>query len=121
MEITELPPTPLVLPAAGELVHIPTQSWALEGWDGEDPPGLSVTWARKPKFSVNGARSCAELAIVHHLRDVGWDGVWVNAYRSELRTQWCCPPRLPGGSPRPARPGGPWTSSTACVPRTAAR
>ena len=88
MEITELPPTPLVLPAAGELVHIPTQSWALEGWDGEDPPGLSVTWARKPKFSVNGGRSCAELAIVHHLRDVGWDGVWVNAYRSELRTQW---------------------------------
>jgi len=43
MEITELPPTPLVLPAAGELVHIRTQEWALERWDGEDPPGLSVT------------------------------------------------------------------------------
>ena len=88
MEITELPPTPLVLPAAGELVHIRTQEWALERWDGEDPPGLSVTWRRKPKFSVNGSRSCAELAIVHHLRAGGWDGVWVNAFRGELRTQW---------------------------------
>ena len=88
MEITELPPTPLVLPAAGELVHIRTQEWALERWDGEDPPGLAVPWARKPKFSVNGSRSCAELAIVHHLRAGGWDGVWVNAFRGELRTQW---------------------------------
>ena len=88
MEITELPPTPVVLPATGELVHIRTQEWALERWEGEDPPGLAVPWARKPKFSVNGSRSCAELAIVHHLRAGGWDGVWVNAFRGELRTQW---------------------------------
>ena len=88
MEITELPPTPLVLPESGELVHVRTQEWALERWDGEDPPGLSVTWGRKPKFSVNGSRSCAELAIVHHLRAGGWDGVWVNAFRGELRAQW---------------------------------
>ena len=88
MEIAELPPTPLVLPAAGELVHIGTQGWALERWEGEDPPSLTVLWGRKPKFSVNGSRSCAELAIVHHLRAGGWDGVWVNAFRSELRTRW---------------------------------
>jgi hypothetical protein len=87
MEITKLAPTPLVLPA-GELVHIRTQEWALERWEGEDPPGLAVPWGRKPKFSVNGSRSCAELAIVHHLRAGGWDGVWVNAFRGELRTQW---------------------------------
>jgi hypothetical protein len=37
---------------------------------------------------VDGSRSCAELAIVHHLRASGWDGVWVNAFRGELRTQW---------------------------------
>ena len=92
MEITDLPPTPLVLPAAGELVHIRTQEWALERWEGEDPPGLAVPWGRKPKFSVNGSRSCAELAIVHHLQAGGWNGVWngvwVNAFRGELRTQW---------------------------------
>jgi hypothetical protein len=88
MEITELPPTPVVLPAAGELVHIRTQEWALERWEGQDQPGLAVPWARKPKFSVDGSRSCAELAIVHHLRAGGWDGVWVNAFRGELRTQW---------------------------------
>ena len=88
MEITELPPTPLVLPVAGELVHVRTQEWALERWEGEDPPGLAVPWARKPRFSVNGSRSCAELAILHHLRAGGWDGVWVNAFRGELRTQW---------------------------------
>ena len=88
MEITELPPTPVVLPATGELVHIRTQEWALERWQGQDPPGLAVPWARKPKFSVDGNRSCAELAIVHHLQAGGWDGVWVNAFRGELRTQW---------------------------------
>jgi hypothetical protein len=88
MEITDLPATPLVLPAAGELVHIRTQQWALEQWEGQDPPDLAVPWARKPRFSVNGSRSCAELAIVHHLRAGGWDGVWVNAFRGELRTQW---------------------------------
>jgi hypothetical protein len=88
MEITELPPAPLVLPAAGELVHIRTQQWALEWWDGEDEPGLAVPWARKPKFSVNGGRSCAELAIVHHLQARGWNGVWVNAFRGELRGRW---------------------------------
>ena len=88
MEITELPATPLVLPAAGELVHIRTQQWALERWEEEDPPGLAVPWGRKPKFSVNGSRSCAELAIVHHLQAGGWNGVWVNAFRGELRTQW---------------------------------
>jgi hypothetical protein len=88
MQITELPPTPLVLPAAGELVHIRTQQWALERWEGEDPPGLALTWGRKPRFSVNESRSCAELAIVHHLQAGGWDGVWVNAFGGELRTQW---------------------------------
>ena len=88
MEITELTPTPLVLPTTGQLVHVRTQEWALERWDGEDPPGLAVPWGRKPKFAVNGGRSCAELAIVHHLRAGGWDGVWVNAFGRELRTQW---------------------------------
>jgi hypothetical protein len=88
MEITELAPTPVVLPMAGELVHIRTQQWVLEQWEGQDPPGLAVPWARKPKFSVDGSRSCAELAIVHQLRASGWDGVWVNAFRGELRTQW---------------------------------
>ena len=88
MEITELPSTPLVLPAAGELVHIRTQRWALERWEGEDPPGLATPWGRKPKFSVNGSRSCAELAIVDRLRADGWRGVWVNAFRGELRAEW---------------------------------
>ena len=77
MEITERPPTLLLLPTAGELVHIRTQEWALERWDGEDEPGLAAPWVRKPKFSVNGCRSCAELAIVHHLQADGWEGVWV--------------------------------------------
>ena len=71
-----------------ELVRIRTQQWALERWDGEDEPGLAVPWARKPKFAVSGSRSCAELAIVHHLQAGGWGGVWVNAFRGELRTQW---------------------------------
>jgi hypothetical protein len=56
---------------------------------GEDPPGLAKIWSRKPKFAVNGSRSCAELAIVHHLRNEGWRGVWVNSFGPrELRSEW---------------------------------
>ena len=56
---------------------------------GEDPPSLAKIWSRKPKFAVNGSRSCAELAIVHHLRDQGRHGVWVNSFGPrELRSCW---------------------------------
>ena len=60
LEITELPPTQLDLPRRGP-VGIATQRWALEPWEGEDPPELGPTWSRKGKFSVNESRSCAEL------------------------------------------------------------
>ena len=88
MEITELPPTPFALPIVGELVDVATQRWALEPWEGDDPPSLAAPWGLKPKFSVQGCRSCAELAILDHLRGHGWQGVWVNAFRGELRTEW---------------------------------
>jgi hypothetical protein len=89
MEITELSPTRLDLPGGGDAVYIATQRWALEPWDGEDPPELGLTWSRKGKFSVNGSRSCAELAVVDHLRGDGWHGIWVCAYgRRELRSEW---------------------------------
>ena len=103
MEIAELPPTPLLLPA-GQAVQIRTQRWVLEPWEGEDPPGLATPWARKPKFSVRGCRSCAELAVVDHLRADGWHGVWVNAFRGELRSQWFPAPAVKtlaeAGAPR---------------------
>lgn len=88
MEITELPPTRFDLSGKGGPVYIATQRWVLEPWKGEDPPELGPTWSRKGKFSVNGSRSCAELAVVHHLRGDGWHGVWVNAYSAELRSEW---------------------------------
>ena len=89
METTERPRTRFDLPGREEPVYIATQRWALEPWEGEDPPGLAKIWSRKPKFAVNGCRSCAELAIVHHLRGDGWDGVWVNSFGPrELRSKW---------------------------------
>jgi len=89
MRITDLPATRFDLPGAAEPVYIATQQWALEPWEGADPPELSLTWARKGKFAVNGRRSCAELAIMHHLRGDGWDGVWVSAYGPrDLRSEW---------------------------------
>jgi hypothetical protein len=73
MQITGRPPTPFYLP--GGTVSIATERWELERWEGEaDPPGLQRTWAIKPKFSVNGRRSCAELAVLDYLRRDGWDG-----------------------------------------------
>ena len=50
---------------------------------------MAKIWSRKPKFAVNASRSCAELAIVYHLRNGGWHGVWVNSFGPrELRSEW---------------------------------
>jgi hypothetical protein len=88
MLITELDPTQFHLPG-GKVVQIATERWAFEPWkDGPDPLDLPRTWARKPKFSVNGRRSCAELAILAYLQSLGWDGVWVSAFARELRRDW---------------------------------
>jgi hypothetical protein len=88
IQVTERPPTPFCLPQG--TVHIATQRWELEQWRGApDPPDLQRPWGIKPKFTVNGHRSCAELAVVNHLRRDGWDGVWVSAFAgSWLRSEW---------------------------------
>lgn len=71
MKIIERPPTAVALPS-GHLIHIVTQRWELERWEGApDPPDLARAWASKPKFAVEGSGSCAELAIVHHWRADG--------------------------------------------------
>ena len=100
-------PPGAVRPAGREgPVYIDTQRWALEPWEGEDPPGLAKTWSRKPRFAVNGSRSCAELAIVHHLRNEGWHGVWVNSFgRRELRSEWFPAPAASTLAETGARPG----------------
>ena len=83
------PLNPLRPSRKSESVYIATQRWVLEPWEGEDPPALGRSWAIKPKFAVNGKRSCAELAIAYHLRNEGWHGVWVCAYGPrELRSEW---------------------------------
>lgn len=88
MRIIERPATPFYLPE--RTVYIATQRWELQQWQGPpDPPELERIWAIKPKFSVNGRRSCAELAVADHLRQDGWDGVWVSAFGGNwLRTEW---------------------------------
>jgi hypothetical protein len=88
IQVTDRPPTPFRLPQ--ETVYIATQQWDLQHWRGAaDPPNLQRPWGRKPKFSVNGKRSCAELAVVDYLRRDGWDGVWVSAFAGNwLRSEW---------------------------------
>lgn len=88
MQITERPPTPFSLPQG--TVNIATQRWELEQWQGApDPLDLQRIWSRKPKFTVDGRRSCAELAVIDHLRHDGWDGVWVSAFGGAwLRAEW---------------------------------
>jgi hypothetical protein len=72
MQIIERPPTQFELPG-GTTVRVATQRWALDRWDnGEDPPQLSFSWSRKPKFAVNGNRSCAELSVLDQLHRDGW-------------------------------------------------
>lgn len=92
MQITGLPPTLIDLPS-GMRVPIRTERWALSPWQGApDPPELKRIWSIKPKYLVNGGRSCAELAILDHLQQEGWDGVWVSAFGSHLRKTWFRPP-----------------------------
>jgi len=90
MEITQLSPQMLTLPDGGNTVSIARQLWALEPWEGDDDePELPKYWAIKGKFSVNGSRSCAELAVLHHLRCSGWDGRWVSAWgNGKLFSEW---------------------------------
>ena len=57
MQITGLPPTRFDLPGRANPVYIATLQWALEPWQGEDPPDLGRSWTIKPKFAVNGNRS----------------------------------------------------------------
>ena len=66
MEIMERLPTRFDLPGREEPVYIATRRWAFERWEGEDPPSLAKIWSRKPKFAVNGSRSCAELVRLPH-------------------------------------------------------
>lgn len=98
MQITERPPTPFAL--RWGTVDIATERWELEPWHGApDPPDLQRTWSIKPKFIVDGRRSCAELAVVDHMRAKGWDGVWVSAFGGAwLRAEWF--PRRSGPSLR---------------------
>ena len=94
MEITQLSPQMLTLPDGGNTVSIARQLWALEPWEGDDDePELPGYWAIKGKFSVNGSRSCAELAVLHHLRGSGWDGRWVSAWGREAVLRVAAGPR----------------------------
>jgi hypothetical protein len=88
MQITERPPMPLSF--CQGTVNIAIQRWELKQWQGApDPPDLQRIWSIKPKFTVDGRRSCAELAVIGHLRHQGWDGVWVSAFGGAwLRTEW---------------------------------
>jgi hypothetical protein len=118
MEITERPPTRLALPG-GDLVYISTQRWDLEPWEGDDDPELPKPWSIKGKFSVSESRSCAELAVLHHLRKDGWDGVWVSAFSPPRLVSMWPPSQESRLSVRLAHRRGPWGSSTACEPPTA--
>jgi hypothetical protein len=109
MQVIECTPTSLALPAGGS-VQVRTVRWMLPEWPGtpEDPPGLPLTWARKPAFLVEGRCLRAEFAILDHLRLQGWHGgVWVNAFGNELRTAWFPAPafRAPGQAGAP-----PWAA-----------
>ena len=106
MEITELPPTPLVLPAGGELVHIRTQEWAVEPVGGRRPawPGSALG----PEAQVLREREPLMCGAGDRASPAGrrWDGVRVNAFRGELRTQWFrAPAALPARRGRRARVG----------------
>jgi hypothetical protein len=86
MQVVARPPTPFAV--SGRVVPIATERWMLEPWLGDDPPQLAKIWSSKPKFCVDGARSCAELAIVGRWVREGWGAVWVSAFAGELRTAW---------------------------------
>ena len=73
----------------GSTLSTATQQWRLERWTGaDDPPELERQWGIKPGYTVRGRRSCAELAVLEHLRSDGWHGVWVNSFGRELRAEW---------------------------------
>jgi hypothetical protein len=51
--------------------------------------GDPAWWRPAGKPGGRPHAGCAELAIMHHLRNEGWHGVWVNSFGPrELRSEW---------------------------------
>jgi hypothetical protein len=74
----------LLLPS-GRIVDVPkvTASFAL--WRGEQPPERQ---RKKPIVEFEGRMAFAELAILWSLQKLGWNGVWMGAYRGKIRADY---------------------------------
>ena len=79
----------------GQTVRVPKARPEFAPWTGQPP---ADTYGGKPVLSASGRPAFAELVILDAFRASGWDGVWIDTYRNELRTgYWDIAPltRLP--------------------------
>jgi hypothetical protein len=67
-------------------------------WTGQP---LDDDYGGKPVLNLADAPLFAELVVLKHFREAGWDGVWVDAFRRRLRVGW--PDEAPAMPPQPRK------------------
>ena len=71
----------ILLPSGG-LVAVPKATPAFDKWTGER---IEDTYGGKPILNFDGEPVFAELAILRAFQNSGWDGVWVDTFKSKYR------------------------------------
>ena len=71
----------LSLPS-GRNVDVPKASPAFKQWQGEMPDD---TYGGKMVLDADGEPAFAELLILRHLEQAGWNGVWIDTFRQTYR------------------------------------
>lgn len=74
---------PETIPMSSGAVDVPKFSWRFRAWAGEP---ISDTYGGKAVVDCEGSPVFAELAIIHVLKEHGFEGaVWVDSYRRCFR------------------------------------
>jgi hypothetical protein len=81
---------------SGRIVDVPKATPSFSVWRGEPP---ADRYGKKPILDFEGRMAFAELAILWTLQESGWNGVWVDTYRRQFRTDYwnAAPVKIPRG------------------------
>ena len=70
---------------SGGEIQIPKSTTCFNEWSGDS---FAATYGNKTILNLDGEPAFAELAILRIFQNDGWNGVWVDTYRSKYRTEY---------------------------------
>ena len=74
----------MTLPSSGLSTAVPKATPTFAKWQGKP---VDDDYNGKPILDFDGSPAFAELVILRTLESAGWQGVWVDTYRSAFRTE----------------------------------